>query len=515
MAATEQHLRGLLRAGAEEQREYRQQFILLKKKLLESKGANWRIRGEITDASDMVGLCKVFATDFYFKRILVRQLNITGDFDILKKIVRPSGGFVRPDDIFACGENKPELKESKHDWDAYLACLTPEEEAAEREKQRDKVYSEQLDKLKARLLESDLMSDMTKELIQDCNGMSQLCKLCFFAGNEDALLSELNKKKDFYLLVESFGSSKRTLSVDDIYNRGCRAKRSGLTPALHKFIHDKQFENFIFLLSSSRYSLDTQRKSDAVPYCKGMKEVCRLAFFKDPYDPYEPDSLTSVEYQLEQPGFDLLAAEVGGASTGFISAYAGPDSRKQSFKSFVEQLHRKAINPVEIFLTKSIRELEKYANNQSKPSFMDSSHAARRQFAQEKTDRLREMLDFCRSMNGTAEEINELQAVFIMPIVTESPSPLERAKEQFGRSSLRGLGAVLKQFEKNRQALCLSTSVAELLERGHEEGLQQVSSLQSGRSSFQTAEAVRPVMEEDTQRQPAAFAPFEVVGSHT
>ncbi|ALB23776.1 hypothetical protein Psal006b_00592 [Piscirickettsia salmonis] len=91
MAATEQHLRSLLRAGAEEQREYRQQFIRLKKKLLESEGVSWQIREGITGASDMVGLCKIFATDFDFKRLLVRQLNITGDFDILKKAVRPSG----------------------------------------------------------------------------------------------------------------------------------------------------------------------------------------------------------------------------------------------------------------------------------------------------------------------------------------------------------------------------------------------------------------------------------------
>ncbi|ALA25857.1 DEAD/DEAH box helicase [Piscirickettsia salmonis] len=339
-----------------------------------------------------------------------------------------------------------------------------------------------------------------------------MCKLCFFAGNEDALLSELNKKKDFYLLVESFGSSKRTLSVEDIYNRGCRAKGSELTIALHKFIYDKQFEKFIHLLSSSRHSLDTQSKSDAAPYCKSMGEVCRLASFKDPCDPHKPDSLVALECRLEQPGFDLLAAEIGGTSTASIRTYADQSqgSRKQSLKGFIGELQREAINPVEIFLTKSIRELEKYVNNQSKPSFMDSSHAARRQFAQEKADRLREMLDFCRSMNGTAEEINELQTVFIMPIVTEFQSPLERAKEQFGRRSLRGLGAVLKQFEKNRQALCLPTSVAELLERGHEEDLQQVHSLQSGYSSFQTAEAVRPVMEEDTQRQPAAFVPFEV-----
>ncbi|WP_129556585.1 hypothetical protein [Piscirickettsia salmonis] len=58
-------------------------------------------------------------------------------------------------------------------------------------------------------------------------------------------------------------ASKRTLSVEDIYNRGCRAKGSELTIALHKFIYDKQFEKFIHLLSSSRHSLDTQIKSDA------------------------------------------------------------------------------------------------------------------------------------------------------------------------------------------------------------------------------------------------------------
>ncbi|QGO72639.1 hypothetical protein [Piscirickettsia salmonis] len=264
------------------------------------------------------------------------------------------------------------------------------------------------------------------------------------------------------------------------------------------------------MLSSSRYSLDTQRKSDAAPYCKSMKEVCRLAFFKDPYDPYEPDSLTSVEHQLKQPCFDLLAAEVGGASTGFISAYAGPDSRKQSFKSFVEQLHCKAINPVEIFLTKSIRELEKYANNQSKPSFMDSSHAARRQFARREVEKLKSMLIVCESMTGTPKEVEELQAIFVKPILPEFSCLLKSAKEMFWKRGIRGLGAVLKQFEKSRQALCLSTSVAEFLERGHEEGLQPVSLLQSDGSSFRTAEVVRPARGEDTQHQPVAFVPFEV-----
>ncbi|WP_242506534.1 hypothetical protein [Piscirickettsia salmonis] len=95
---------------------------------------------------------------------------------------------------------------------------------------------------------------------------------------------------------------------------------------------------------------------------------------------------------IRTAGFDLLAAEIGGTSTASIRTYADQSqgSRKQSLKGFIGELQREAINPVEIFLTKSIRELEKYVNNQSKPSFMDSSHAARRQFAQEKADRLRE-----------------------------------------------------------------------------------------------------------------------------
>ncbi|OAJ34313.1 hypothetical protein [Piscirickettsia salmonis] len=507
MAVTEQHLQGLLAAGAEEQKKYRQQFSLLKNKLLELKGVDGQNKREIKDANNMAELCHFCGIYSHVKHKLFIELNNGQHFDVLKKIVRPLGGFVRPDDIVACGKNIPEFAASSTDLQEYLGLLSPEDE--------DKIYLEQLDKLKIRLSASDLIDDVTKGLIEDCNGLSQLCKLCFFAGNEDVLLSELNKKKDFYLLVESFGSSKGTLSVDDVYKRGCRAKGSELTIALYKFIYDRQVRNLIYSLSLSRYSLDTQRKSNAVSYCQSMADVCRLASFKDPYDPYEPDSLVSLVCKLEKSDYDLLAAEVGGASTASICAYADQNqgSRKQGLKSFVEQLQREAIDPVEIFLAKSIRELERYANNQSKPSRWDSSHAARRQFAQEKANRLREMLDFCRSMNGAAGEINELQTVFIMPIVTESPSFLESAKEQFGRRSLRGLGAVLKQFEKNRQALCLSTSVAELLERGHEEDLQQVSLLQSGRSSFQTAEAVRPVMNEDTQRQPATFVPFEVRAS--